>query len=425
MLVAVDHSYPLRTTTTSNGIKVVVNPDPWVSGVAVNLWYDVGSVHEQAGKTGFAHLFEHLMFSGSAHVASGEHLGVLQNIGGNANATTSFDRTNYFETVPRGGLELALWLEADRLASLLDSVDQTNLDTQREVVKEEKRQRYDNVPYGNAFPELMKLSFPDGHPYAHMPIGSMDDLDQATLADVHDFFHRHYSPDNLILTLSGDIQPDEGFALVETYFHDIAPAGPTPAPDLDPLSGLTGIPRLELTADVPQDVVYCSWIVPPVAADEADPLSVGLSILSGSMTSRLHEQLVRTNLADSVDAFDLGLKHANSLVVATAACAGSTSPEVVEAAMMTTWEQFCAEGPRADELDRAKKAETRQFLADLASIDDRADHISASWSLFGDPAEINRHLDVINALTAADINRVFTTWMTPSQRAVLTYRSAQ
>jgi len=418
----VDHSYPLHTATTSNGIRVAVNPDPWVSGVAVNLWYGVGSVHEHPGKTGFAHLFEHLMFSGSANVASGEHLGLLQSMGGNSNATTSFDRTNYFETLPEGGVDLALWLEAERLSSLLDSVDQVNLDTQRDVVKEEKRQRYDNVPYGDCFPAIMRLVFPEHHPYAHMPIGSMEDLDSASLEDVHSFFHRHYSPKNLILTLSGSLQPEEGFSLVEKYFSSIAPGEGPANPAIGPLGQLTGVPRIELTSDVPQDVVYCCWLVPPIADDSNDPLGLGLSILAGSMTSRLHEDLVRTNLADSVDAFDLGLEHGNSLIVATAACADSVPPEMLEQAMMATWERFCADGPTGAELGRAKKSEDREFLADLASIETRADHISASWAYFSDAQEINRHLDAIHSLTVSDVHREFSQWMRPENRAVLTYR---
>ena len=418
-----DHTYPLYTTLGSNGIRVVVNPDPWVPGVAVNLWYGVGSVHEAPGKTGFAHLFEHLMFSGSASVASGEHLAVLQSLGGNANATTSFDRTNYFETIPAGGLDLALWLEAERLRSLLDSVDQVNLDTQREVVKEEKRQRYDNVPYGDSFSQIMGLVFPGSHPYSHMPIGSMDDLDSASLADVHSFFHRHYSPRNLILTLSGAIQPEEGFSLVEKYFSDIGPGEGPSDPQLAPLGKLTGIPRMDVQGDVPQDVLYCCWLIPAIADDSNDPLGLGLSVLAGSMTSRLHEDLVRTSLADSAEAFDLGLEHGNSLVVATAACVDGVPPEKVEETMMASWEQFCDEGPTPEEMHRAAKAEDREFLADLAGIDSRADHISASWSYFGDPDEVNRHLDTIHSLTPEDVATEFSLWMRPENRAVLTYRS--
>ncbi|MCL2735467.1 MAG: insulinase family protein [Propionibacteriaceae bacterium] len=417
-----DHTYPLRTTVTSNGIRVAVNPDPWVSGVSVNLWYLVGSVHEAAGKTGFAHLFEHLMFSGSANVSSGEHLGVVQSMGGNANATTSFDRTNYFETVPAGGLDLALWLEAERLSSLLDSVDQVNLDTQRDVVKEEKRQRYDNVPYGDAFPRLMSFLFPGTHPYAHMPIGSMEDLDSATLEDVHGFFHSHYSPSNLILTLSGAVEPEDGFALVDRYFGHIAPGRPTPRPDLGVLAPLTGLPRLDVSGDVPQDVVYCSWLVPPIADDANDPLGLGLSILAGSMTSRLHTDLVRTSVADSVEAFDLGLEHGNSVIMATAACAEGVTPEQVEETLMRSWDRFLQEGPTDDEVSRAIRSEERDFLADLSSIEHRSDHISASWSYFGDANEINKHMDTIKALSADDIRAACATWLRPDNAAIMTYR---
>lgn len=421
MLWRVDHQYELQTATMPNGIRVAINPDPWVSGVALNLWYGVGSVHEVPGKTGFAHLFEHLMFSGSAQVGSGEHLGLIQAMGGSCNATTSFDRTNYFETVPLGGLDLALWLEAERLSSLLDRVDQVNVDTQREVVKEEKRQRYDNQPYGNAFPEIMKFLFPAEHRYAHMPIGSMEDLDQATLDDVHGFFHRHYNPGNLILTLSGAIDPDQGFELVNTYFGEI-PGREVHGFSQSPLVSLEGIPRLELRGDVPQDLVYCCWLAPAIADDSNDPIGLGLSILADSMTSRLHTDLVRNNIADSVDTFDIGLAHGNTVIMATAACSESVSPQIVEDAMMTTWSRFCEQGPTDAELHRAKKAEDRDYLSELSSIENRADHISASWQLFSDPTEINRHLSIIHALTAEDIRQQFQTWLRPDNRAVVTYR---
>ncbi|MGI5951992.1 MAG: M16 family metallopeptidase, partial [Brooklawnia sp.] len=199
-----DLHYAVDDSRLDNGLRVLVNPDPQAPGVAVNLWYRVGSADEPEGATGFAHLFEHLMFAGSANVASGEHLATVQAVGGSANATTSFDRTNYFETLGPEALELALWLEADRMASL--NVDQVNLDTQREVVKEEKRQRYDNVPYGDMLELLLQLNFPAGHPYDHPAIGSMADLDAATLADVQQFYQRWYQPSGAVLTLSGPIE---------------------------------------------------------------------------------------------------------------------------------------------------------------------------------------------------------------------------
>ena len=197
---AITVDYPIVEQRLANGLRVIASPDHGAPSVAVNLWYDVGSRDEEPGRTGFAHLFEHIMFQGSAHVPSGQHIGLLQAAGAAVNATTWFDRTNYFETLPTGGLDLALWLEADRLGSLLDALTQESLDNQREVVKEERRQRYDNVPYGDAMELLNALTFPADHPYGHTTIGSMDDLNAATLADVQAFFRTHYRPSNAVLS---------------------------------------------------------------------------------------------------------------------------------------------------------------------------------------------------------------------------------
>ena len=213
-----DIAYPIAERTLANGLRVVVSEDHTVPTVTVNLWVGVGSRHEPAGRTGFAHLFEHLMFQGSRNVKSGEHFSALMAEGGRLNATTWFDRTNYFETIPKGALELALWLEADRHGHLLDAVTQENLDNQRDVVKEEKRQRYDNVPYGNALVDVYATVFPEGHPYHHPTIGSMEDLDAASLEDVHAFFRHYYGPNNAVLTIVGDVEPEDAFAKVETYF---------------------------------------------------------------------------------------------------------------------------------------------------------------------------------------------------------------
>ena len=193
----------LLDTHLANGLRVVVAPDPLAPAAAVNLWYDVGSRHEDVTRTGLAHLFEHLMFQGSRQVASGEHFSLLQAVGGRLNATTSFDRTNYFETVPAHALELALWLEADRMGGLLDALGDDGLANQRDVVKNERRQRYDNQPYGTAWEQLFALGYPEGHPYHHMPIGSMAHLDAVTLADCQEFFRNHYAPDNAVLTVAG------------------------------------------------------------------------------------------------------------------------------------------------------------------------------------------------------------------------------
>ena len=202
----IDLDYRIARQTLANGLRVVVNHDPGAPAEALNIWYAVGSGDEPPGATGFAHLFEHLMFAGSEHVAASEHLALMESVGGSANATTSFDRTNYFETVPVGALELALWLEADRMSTL--AVTGTGFRTQVEVVEEEKRQRYDNVPYGDQLELLLGLNFPSGHPYGHPTIGSTADLDAAALSDVQDFHRRWYQPSNAVLTLCGPVVPD-------------------------------------------------------------------------------------------------------------------------------------------------------------------------------------------------------------------------
>ena len=211
--------------TLPNGLRVIVAPDHLAPVVAVNLWYIVGSRHEQPGRTGFAHLFEHFMFQGSRHVTKAEHFSLVQAAGGVNNATTFFDRTNYFETLPSHQLDLALWLEADRMATLLDALDQENLDNQIEVVKNEKRQSYDNQPYGSFYEKLMAATFPADHPYHTTPIGSMEDLDAATLDDVVEFFRKWYAPNNCVLSIVGDV--DEAAASARPSASS-APSRPTP-----------------------------------------------------------------------------------------------------------------------------------------------------------------------------------------------------
>ena len=247
--------YPIVEHTLDNGLRVISSPDHIAPSVAVNIWYDVGSRDEEQGRTGFAHLFEHVMFQGSAHVASGQHIALLQAAGAVVNATTWFDRTNYFETLPTGGLDLALWLEADRMATLLDALTQENLDNQREVVKEEKRQRYDNVPYGDVMELLNTLTFPPDHPYGHTTIGSMEDLDAATLEDVHDFFRRHYVPNNAVLSIVGDVEPEDAFERAEIYFGHLTAGAKPPKPVGGPLGPLADIPRTEASDKEPDDAV--------------------------------------------------------------------------------------------------------------------------------------------------------------------------
>ncbi len=418
-------SYPLHDWRLDNGLRVVVSPDHSSPVVAVNLWYDVGSGDEVPGRTGFAHLFEHLMFQGSRNVASGDHLGLVQAAGGSVNGTTSFDRTNYFEAVPVGALRLALWLEADRLATLLDALDQDNLDNQRDVVKEEKRQRYDNVPYGDVFEHLVRLVFPADHPYGHLTIGSMADLDAASLDDVRAFFTTHYSPDRAVLTLVGDLTPDEGRALAEEYFGSI-PRGPVrERPATAPLPPLSGVPRAEVTAAVPRDAVYLAWRVPAVGQPDLEALTLATAIIGDGLTSRLHRALVREELAEGSSAFVMPLVRGTSLAVAYARCRDDVSPDDLETALLAAWASFVTEGPTPTELHRAQAQLAREWLGDLADIQHRADTIGQLTTQRGDPHRLNTRLAEVQALTVDDVATAARRWLAPSQRAVLIYRAEE
>ncbi len=413
--------FALHSTVLDNGLRVVVNPDPTVPVVAVNLWFDVGSRDEQPGRTGLAHLFEHLMFEGSVNVAAGEHLAIVQGVGGSANATTWFDRTNYFEIVPTHALDLALWLEADRLASL--QLTQETLDNQRAVVLEEKRQRYDNVPYGDVLIHLIGMTFPEGHPYSHPTIGSMDDLAAADLGDVRAFFATHYAPDNAVLTIVGDVTPDSATARAASYLGAV-PSAPRPArPATEPLPPLTGLPRVEVSADVPADASYLTWRLPARDAGEFAAVELALAILGDGQTSRLHRRLVRTDtIAEGAGASALGLIGGNSIGFAQARALPGVVAEQLETAMVEEIERFLADGPSAAEVDRAKAQFEREWLEQLGRFDSRADLIGCYATLYGDPELINRRLDEVLGVTVTQVAEAARRYLRPEHCAVLSYR---
>lgn len=421
-----DLHYPLHTTTLANGMRVIVNPDRSVPSAAMNIWYNVGSRHEEPGLTGFAHLFEHLMFQGSANVASGEHISLLQAHGASVNATTWFDRTNYFAALPIGGLELALWLEADRLESLLTALTQENLDNQREVVKEEKRQRYDNVPYGDLMATLVRLVFPDGHPYAHTTIGSMEDLDAASLEDAHQFFRTHYLPNNAVLSLVGDLDADTGFELAEKYFGHINAGELPPEPQTDPLPPIDGLPSAELRSDVPADAVHMAWRLPTLDRAEFDALDLALAILGDGQPSRLHRALVRDQgLAASAGAGCLGLIGGNSFgFVSARALDGQDVDKLTEQALVEL-DQLLTDGPQEAELARIKAQYERAWLQALARFDGRADQLSGTATLQGDPEIVNRKLDEALSIDAAAVAAAARQYLRPENRATVTYRKEQ
>ena len=415
-------AYPLYQHRLDNGLRVVVNPDHSAPVVAVNLWYDVGSRDEAAGATGLAHLFEHLMFQGSAHVGSGEHLAALQAVGGSVNATTWFDRTNYFEAVPTGALDLALWLEADRLGTLLDALTIENLNNQRDVVKEEKRQRYDNPPYGDVIEHLVGLGFPAGHPYGHPTIGSMADLDAASLEAVRDFFTTHYAPNNAVLTLVGDIDPGEGFAKAAKAFGHLPRREVPVRPVQTALPPHAGVPARVVTADVPADAVYATWRLPARDTRDFDCLDLALAVLGDGQASRLYRRLVRDDgIAEAAGASTMGLIGGNSFGFAFARALPGVAPTTLEEAIVAEIDAFCADGPTEDELDRAKAQFERAWLSELARFDSRADQFGCYATLLGDPALVNTRINEIAFIGVDEVIDTARSLLRSDQRAMLRY----
>jgi predicted Zn-dependent peptidase len=406
-----------------NGLRVIVAEDHLAPVVAVNLWYDVGSKHEVRGKTGFAHLFEHVMFQGSRHVAKAEHIALVQAAGGTMNGSTWLDRTNYFETLPAHQLDLALWLEADRMATLLDALSQENLDNQREVVKEEKRQRYDNVPYGDVLIHLVELTFPEDHPYGHPTIGSMDDLGAATLADAQRFFRTHYAPNNAVLTLVGDVDPDDAIGRVERAFGSLAPVETATRAATPALPPMSGVPRREVSAYVPTEAAYLTWRLPARDTTDFDAVQLALAILGDGQTSRLHRRMVRDDLiAEGAGTSATGLIGGTSMGLAYARALTGVTAQQLEAVIVDELTRFLKSGPDLAEVDRAKAQYEREWLGELARFDSRADLFSGYATLHADPDAVNRRLDEVRALSVDSIADAAQRLLQPGQRAVLSYR---
>ncbi len=409
--------------TLANGLRVIVAPDHLAPVVAVNLWYVVGSRHEQPGRTGFAHLFEHFMFQGSRHVTKAEHFSLIQAAGGVNNATTYFDRTNYFETLPSHQLDLALWLEADRMATLLDALDQENLDNQREVVKNEKRQSYDNRPYGSFYEKLMAAVFPVEHPYHHTSIGSMEDLDAATVDDVVAFFKAWYAPNNCVLSIVGDVDEEAAHAAAARYF------GPIPAnlgivqPPPDAVAPQIGVEAREVVADaVPLTRVYLGFRCPPFGSTEFDALEVASQILAGGRGSRLYRRLVRERtIAQDVTAFGLPLVDGASFFGGWVTVRPDSDDEACEEAFLAELQRLIDEPVTDDELARARALIEAAELGALGHVEEVADRLSMYAALFDRPQLVNEQLGRYLAVTAEQIQAVAAKVFRADNRVVLTY----
>jgi zinc protease len=402
-----------------NGLRVVFNPDAALPLVAVNLWYHVGSQNETPGRTGFAHLFEHMLFQGSQHVGTNDHFRYVQQVGGVANGSTWYDRTNYYETLPATHLELGLWLESDRMGWLLPAMTAEKLEMQRQVVMNERRQRVDNQPYGRAYERLDELLFPDGHPYHWPVIGYMEDIAAATLEDVERFFRTWYTPDNAVLTLSGAFEPAAALALVERYFGDIPP-GPKPLRPRPALANLAGPVRETQTDAVELSRLHLAFRLPPYGQDDWYAADLLATVLTGGRSSPLYRDLVyERQLAQDVGAFALPTELAGSFaLVATAR--PDVEPAALEAAVREHLRRAGAEPFAAEELERARNRVLTHHWEGLQQLDQRADQLSQLVTFFGDPHLLQRELERYSTLAAEDLQQCAARWLVDERSVAVT-----
>ncbi|MEJ2109695.1 MAG: pitrilysin family protein, partial [Acidobacteriota bacterium] len=391
-----------------NGLEVILLEDHRLPLVAVNIWYHVGPVNERPGRTGFAHLFEHMMFEGSKHAGEKAHFRHLEAAGASEiNGTTDFDRTNYFETLPSNQLELALWLESDRMGFLLDSLDEEKLENQKDVVRNERRQTTESVPYGIVREEIFHQMFPANHPYHGKIIGSHADIEAAQLDEVRDFFRLYYAPNNASLAIVGDIDPKQTRELVEKYFGPIPAGDPVPAPSAV-TPPITSEQRIIVTDQVELPCLYMVWITDKIFTQGDAELDLIAKILGGGKSSRLYKSLVyEKRIAQSVGAHQASLA-LGSLFYIEGICKPNVKPEELEHAVRQELELFKENGPTPEELESARntfEAGLVRGLETLGGFGGIADRLNQYNHSLGDPGYLEKDLDRYYAATADSLLR--------------------
>jgi len=391
--------------TLPNGLTLIVHEDHSTPVVAVNVWYHVGSGDEKPGRTGFAHLFEHLMFMGSEHAPYPEFDRRLEAAGAGNNGTTSEDRTEYYEAGPANALPLMLWLEADRMGWMLPTMDSAKVALQRDVVKNERRQRIENAPYGKAWDLLPGMLFPKGHPYSWPVIGSMTDLSAASLEDVKDFFRRYYAPDNASIVVAGDVKTAEVQALVRKYFGAI-PRGPgVVRPGPSPVT-LTKDSTAVLEDRVQLPRLYLSWPTVDVLHADDPALNVAAYVLAGAKNARLTQPIVyEEQLASEVMAWQDGGRLAGMFGVLATARPGHDLAEL-QGRIDAILRRLADDGPTAAELTQARTALEARFYRGAEMVADKADLLNEFYAEYGVPDAFQKDLDRLRAVTAADVQRV-------------------
>jgi predicted Zn-dependent peptidase len=410
--------FEYETHVLDNGLQVILQPDRASPLVAVHVMYHVGSREEPPGRTGFAHLFEHLLFQGSAHVGEAEHFRLVQEAGGALNGSTWFDRTNYFETVPSNQLDLALWLEADRMGWFLPAITQAKLDNQRDVVKNERRQSYENRPYGLATETVLRHAFSEGHPYRHPTIGYMEDLDGATLDDVRAFFRTWYTPGNAVLVLAGDFDPAVALRRVDRYFGEIEP-GPAPQRRTVTPPMISGETRAVITDAVTVPRTYMMAHAPAFPQPEYETSAVLATVLAGGRSARLYDDLVyEQRVAQDVHAFVWPLEAVGMLWVVATARPGVSAP-ALEAAIGETLARLAADGVTEAEVAGARNRARGQLVNSLSGLGGRADLLAHAAVLRGEPAYVNDVFGRYEKISRNHIDELACELLLPSRRTVV------
>lgn len=366
----------------ANGLEVILYPDQSFPLVAVNIWYRVGSANEKPNKTGFAHLFEHMMFQGSQNVQKEEHFRYIQEAGGSLNGSTSIDRTNYFETVPANYFELPLWLESDRMGFMLQGLTQEKLDNQKNVVMNERRQRYENQPYGTAWEKLFSNLFSNNHPYSWPTIGWMEDIAKFELDDVKDFFRTYYSPNNATLAIGGSFETEKTKELIEKYFGEIPKGNSIPEVSTLPLGihpfgkNLTETKKIILEDNVQLPRIYLAWHTQKAFSDDDATLDILSDVLTSSKNARLHKSLVfEKQIAQDISSFQYSAKLDGSFIIVSTAKPG-VSLETLKEEIDKEIERLIHHGITEDELMRAKNKIKSAYIYSLQKLDLIVDHLN-------------------------------------------------
>ena len=405
-----------------NGLHVILHEDHSVPIATVNTWYRVGSANELPGRTGFAHLFEHLMFMGSGHAPYGEFDSQLESVGGGNNASTANDRTNYYIDVPSNALELALFLESDRMGYLLDTMTPMTVDAQRDVVKNERRQSVENQPYGTAEIVLEEMLYPEGHPYHWPVIGYMQDLTAATYDDVVAFFKRFYSPSNASLVVAGDIDPAATRRLVEKWFGDVK-SGPPPEPMTIPGVALTSVQKKTITDRVQLPRLYLAWLTPRMYAPGDATMDVVSSVLSGGKNSRLYKRLVYDmQIAQSVEAYQASRALSSYFLIEATPRPGHTIDEL-QKVIDEEIAKLQREGPTAHEVQRAINQTESTFFSRMERVGGyrgKAEQLNAYYTTTGDPDWFNEDLARYRAISPSDVRAAAEVFLPANLRVELT-----